>query len=300
MEQGCYELLFKGPIDNSDQTFQQLSEVLCQDCGFTVVEVTRALTTPSAISVVRSPDQKKLEVLSSMIRDAGGKVLLVNPWGDGAARTLDTEIEVTLPSQKKNTQSSFKKFFEKYTNGVIESLKALDVTVLEQLVNDLMAARADDRQIFIIGNGGSAATASHMANDFAKERFDDERSLFRVMSLTDNVSLLTATANDFGYDSIFLNQLKSLMRPGDLVIAISSSGNSESIIKAVDYANRKGAKTWGVVGFGGGKLKDHAQALIDIPSKRGQYGYMEDVTSIINHLLSVYIYEQDCKRFARS
>lgn len=100
-------------------------------------------------------------------------------------------------------------------------------------MRDLLKARAEDRQIFIIGNGGSAAAASHMATDFAKNRFKDETKNFRVMSLSDNTSWITATANDYGYENIFTNQLKNLMRPGDIVIAISSSGNSQNVVRAV-------------------------------------------------------------------
>ncbi len=132
-----------------------------------------------------------------------------------------------------------------------------------------------------------------MGNDFTKERFADERLLFRVVGLTDNVSTITATGNDFGYDYIFVNQLKNLLQPGDLVVSISSSGNSPNILKAVEYANKKGATTYGIVGFNGGKLKDSATKSIYIPTRPGQYGFMEDVTLILVHIMSVFIYEQD-------
>ena len=123
---------------------------------------------------------------------------------------------------------------------------------VELLVNRILAAREEKRQIFFFGNGGSAAIASHIVTDLAKDRFEDENALFRVQSLNDNVSWFSATANDFGYEKVFVSQLKNLLQPEDLVIAISSSGNSPNVVKAIEFANQKGAETWGIVGFDSG------------------------------------------------
>jgi D-sedoheptulose 7-phosphate isomerase len=199
--------------------------------------------------------------------------------------------------EPSSTHDEFRAFVDRYVSGLIAALMGVDRDGLERLVRTLEDARRNNRQIFVFGNGGSAANASHFATDFSKRRFPDGASLFRVLSLTDNTAWISATANDFGYDEIFSAQLSNLLQPGDTVIAISSSGNSPNVIKGVEFANAKGAVTYGIVGFGGGKLSEVARHSLVIPTKTGQYGFMEDVTSIITHIASVFIYEQDRRRF---
>ena len=120
--------------------------------------------------------------------------------------------------------------------------------------------------MFIIGNGGSGTTASHMAEDLGKSSLrpedlkDESKKRLKVLSLTDNAGWLLAVGNDCGYDQIFVQQLMNYGSPGDLLIAISGSGNSPNILTAVDWANRHGLVTFGLTGYGGGKLKDHAAA----------------------------------------
>lgn len=203
-----------------------------------------------------------------------------------------------LSADQRSLQQSLSGFLSKYIDGLATGLRLLDTAALTLLVDDLCRAREENRQIFILGNGGSAAVASHLANDLGKQRFDDPRYSFRVLSLTDNVPWITATANDFGYDHVFVNQLKNLLQPGDLVISISSSGNSKNVLHAVDYANERGARTWGLVGFEGGALKDRAQQIIYTPSQPGQYGYAEDISAVVCHMVSIYITERDAARYA--
>lgn len=227
---------------------------------------------------------------------------LKNLMGFASRNEKNKVIEVELDYFRHNKKSSlperkeesfFSKFYFKYTSKLLHILSQVDVNSIEDLVEDIILARENNKQIFIFGNGGSASTASHMANDFSKPRFEDENTLFRFICLNDNISTLTATANDFGFDNIFSVQLKNLLQKDDLVIAISSSGNSVNVINAIEVANAKGAKTYGIVGFDGGKLIRTAQKSLYIPTKVGQYGYMEDVTLILNHIMSVYIYERD-------
>ncbi len=191
------------------------------------------------------------------------------------------------------TSESFVSFYQKYTAGLMRCINALDVDAVDKLVKLLLVTRAKGKRIFFIGNGGSAATASHAATDFSKERFSEEHLLFKAISLTDNTSLITATGNDLGYEQVFVQQLKTLMTQGDLVIAISSSGNSENILQAVEYARSKGAYTVGVVGFDGGKLQQLADTAVHIPTKNGQYGFMEDISLMIVHIASIYLFEYD-------
>ncbi len=141
-------------------------------------------------------------------------------------------------------------------------------------------------KIYIIGNGGSAATASHMATDLSKIVVRDTPRL-RAISLTDNTPLITAIANDIDYSQVFREQLKNLLYPRDVVIGISVSGKSPNILHAITYANSMGATTIGFSGFGGGKLKSLVDISIDVSSEN--YGVVEDFHMSLNHLLSQFI-----------
>ncbi len=168
--------------------------------------------------------------------------------------------------------------------GVLECLSLADV---RQSINLVMETYQADRQIFVIGNGGSASTASHIANDLGKGASVPGARRFRAISLTDNVATMTAWANDVSYEDVFVEQLKNLINPGDLVIGISASGNSENIIRAIRHANAIGCKTIGWAGFGGGKLREIADVSVVVDSH--DYGPVEDVHLILNHILHAWI-----------
>jgi D-sedoheptulose 7-phosphate isomerase len=142
-------------------------------------------------------------------------------------------------------------------------------------------------KIFIIGNGGSASTASHMAVDLAKGTQVKGYPSLRVISLTDNVGMITAWANDLAYEEVFTEQLKNLLSYKDVLIAISASGNSPNILSAVRYAKSRGAATVGFIGFGGGKLKDLVD--VDITVSSHNYGVVEDFHLTLNHIISQFI-----------
>jgi len=154
----------------------------------------------------------------------------------------------------------------------------------------LMAAWRARAQIFIIGNGGSAATASHMMNDINKFTRVEGQPRFRAIALTDNVPWLTAVGNDQSYNEIFAEPLKNLLNPGDTVIAISASGNSPNIIAAVDYALAHGATVIGFCGRPGGQLAQKAHHKIIIPADR--IGQQEDGHMILDHVLSLALLER--------
>ena len=176
-----------------------------------------------------------------------------------------------------------------FARGYLEYLRAviarIDLGEIACLIQTLLAARDRSARIFFFGNGGSAATASHFANDIAIGSRSWARP-FRAISLTDNVPVLTAIANDYGYDEIFLKQLEVLMSPGDVVVAISVSGNSPNVLRAVEYAQAHGATTVALTGFDGGKLRPLAQLGVHVPTTRGEYGPAEDVHMILDHLVS--------------
>ena len=155
-------------------------------------------------------------------------------------------------------------------------------------IQTLLDARARGARIFFLGNGGSAATASHFANDLSVGTRSRSHP-FRVISLTDNVSVLTAVANDFGYEKIFSVQLKALMESGDVVVAISASGNSPNVIEAIQWAAAHGAITVGLTGFNGGELRRLASMSVHVPTRAGEYGPVEDLHMILDHLVGTYL-----------
>ncbi len=151
-------------------------------------------------------------------------------------------------------------------------------------VEALYEAYVHENIIFLIGNGGSAANASHFGQDLSKGTLPSiaTSKRIRALPLTDNISFITALANDEGYESVFVEQLINLGRPADLLIAISGSGNSRNVLKAVEYANSRGMTTIGVTGFDGGVLRNIARINVHVPSD--DMGLVEAVHSVIFHL----------------
>lgn len=174
-----------------------------------------------------------------------------------------------------------------HLQGVLERLQINDV---RESIDVIMDAYHADKQVFVIGNGGSASTASHLACDLGKGTSLEGKKRFRVISLTDNVATMTAWSNDVSYDDVFIEQLKNLVNPDDVVIGISASGNSENIIRAMQHASQIGCRTIGWSGFGGGKLAEICDVNVIVDSN--QYGPVEDVHLILNHILHAWIREE--------
>lgn len=175
-------------------------------------------------------------------------------------------------------------FVRMYTNQLNEVLKQLPEDKFAEINDVLQAARETGSQIFVIGNGGSAATASHMVCDFSKNTREAGRQRLRAICLNDNVPSVLAYANDEGYEVIFSEQLLALGRPGDVLIAISGSGNSSNILKAIEAARQLQIKVIGLTGFKGGKMKDMTDICLVVPSDSMEI--IEDAHLIINHILA--------------
>lgn len=143
-------------------------------------------------------------------------------------------------------------------------------------------------KIYIIGNGGSASTASHIVNDLGIGLSKNNNMHFNIESLSDNSSVCTAISNDLGYENIFHEQIKNRLKKNDIIMAISCSGNSTNIIKAVKYANKMGNKVIGLTGFNGGKLKKLSNLNFHVETRIGEYGLVEDLHIIFNHIISSY------------
>lgn len=173
-----------------------------------------------------------------------------------------------------------------YLDRLRTALESLPRDRLDRLGEMLYRAYRDEKQVFTLGNGGSAATASHMAADLAKNTIAPNMRRFRVLSLNDNTPLLTALANDLGYEHVFSEQLKSLVRPGDLLVALSASGNSPNVLEAIRCAREHCAEVVAVLGFDGGEAATLADLALVVPSDH--YGVVEDVQHVVNHILVDY------------
>jgi D-sedoheptulose 7-phosphate isomerase len=170
-----------------------------------------------------------------------------------------------------------------YLDRLHRAIGGLPRAELVALGEMLFRAYQNQKQVFTLGNGGSASTASHMAADLGKNTIEANMRRFRIISLNDNMSLLTALANDTGYENVFSEQLKNLIRAGDLLIVISASGNSPNILQAVRCAQARSAQVAGLLGFGGGQAAGLVDLAIVVPSSH--YGVVEDIHLIINHVM---------------
>jgi len=187
-----------------------------------------------------------------------------------------------------------KKLTKDYFNQVRQTLDEISLKEIEKIIEVIRRAYLKKKHIFIMGNGGSAATASHFACDLGKGtlRPKDEKKIkrFKVTSLTDNIASITAWGNDFNYDHVFSEQLKNLISPNDVVIGISASGNSPNILNAIELAKKYKAITIGLTGFNGGKLAQISD--VAIVAKINKYDIAEDVHLILTHMITRYFLEK--------
>lgn len=175
-------------------------------------------------------------------------------------------------------------YFKDYRDQLTEVLHALDAAKVERLFEMMNEARLNDQQIFVLGNGGSAAAASHWTCDFAKGASVEGEKRVRMFALSDNTGIMTAYGNDISYEAIFTEQLKNLLNPGDLVISMSVSGSSANLLSAHDYARAAGAACVSIIGDYNGKLQNKSDMTLVIPSRN--YGVVEDVHLILGHMMS--------------
>ncbi len=182
-------------------------------------------------------------------------------------------------------------FIRKYGSAAEKALAKLPTEAVIQLIRLLEKSRRENHQIFVCGNGGSAAMSSHLAGELGKEPVEEGEGRFRILSLADNVAWISAIANDEDYSKVFVEQLRNLAQGGDLLIAFSCSGNSENVIEAVHWANQAGLTTVGITGQPGGRLAECADLVVAVPSSftpHVQEGHMQ-----IQHLISYYFAETE-------
>lgn len=188
-----------------------------------------------------------------------------------------------------SSSNNFLEYSKNYCDYVTGLISGLDHEAVKNVVEVLLEAERNNKHIFFIGNGGSAAISTHFACDLGKGT-KNHTNRFRTSALADNLSTFTAYANDEGYDQVFSKQLENVLNKGDVVISISSSGNSANLLNAVTYAKSVGAKTVSILGFDGGKLKEMSDVSLVVKTEKGEYGPVESIHSLLNHLITSYIY----------
>lgn len=179
-------------------------------------------------------------------------------------------------------------FAAAYLDYVQSVFRGISPHEIGGFITTLLDARERGATIFFIGNGGSASTASHFANDLSIGTNDYKRP-FRAVSLCDNISIMTAVANDYGYDEVFTRQLRVHARAGDVLVAISASGNSPNLLHAFEYARGAGVRTVAITAFDGGRLKTMADQGIHVPTGPKEYGPAEDAHMMLDHLVGAYL-----------
>ena len=174
----------------------------------------------------------------------------------------------------------------------IETIQKLDVDAINEALNLLQETFENGNTVFVFGNGGSSATASHYQNDFNKGVSEHTEKKFNFLCLNDNVATVMAIANDIGFEEVFRFQLRGHLKPGDVILAISGSGNSKNVINAVEYAKEQGNRIIGLTGFGGGKLRQLSDVSLHVPINSMQI--TEDIHMVFDHLMMSIFYREFC------
>jgi D-sedoheptulose 7-phosphate isomerase len=182
-------------------------------------------------------------------------------------------------------------FPAQYKAEVLKAIDMVDLDKVNQAIELFKDARANGRHIFVCGNGGSASTASHFACDIVKGASYNRGQRFRIMALTEQLATITAYANDVSYDCVFVEQLRNFAQSGDLVMAISGSGNSPNVIRAMEYANSAGCRTIALTGRDGGKLGPLAELNIQVSAPH--MGRIEDAHMIVCHMIGYYFMDME-------
>ncbi|MEX2303458.1 MAG: SIS domain-containing protein [Bryobacterales bacterium] len=182
-------------------------------------------------------------------------------------------------------------FPTEYKAKLVATLDTIDLDKVDEIIGILARARDEDRQIFVCGNGGSAATANHFACDMVKGASYGKDKRFRITALSEQIPTMTAYANDVGYDVVFVEQLKNFARQGDVLIALSGSGNSPNVIRAVEYAKSIGCQTIGLSGRDGGKLKP--LVALNVHIEDDHMGRIEDAHMAICHMIGYHFMDRE-------
>jgi len=182
-------------------------------------------------------------------------------------------------------------FPQVYKGALLKAIESIDLEKVGQVIGILSRARDEGRRIFVCGNGGSASTASHFATDLVKGASYGRSKRFRIMALTDSLPTITAYSNDVSYDCVFVEQMKNFAEPGDVLLAISGSGNSPNVLRAMEFGNSIGCQTIAFTGRGGGHLGPLAQ--LEIRAGDSHMGRIEDLHVMVMHMVVYYFMEEE-------
>ena len=202
---------------------------------------------------------------------------------------MNTDTKSVTGENGVATSHSVAHVAQSYVKELTALLDGIDLAALEGAVEAIRDARDRGAMVFIAGNGGSAATATHWVNDLCKAASRSGRRPIRGTCLSDNVSWLTALGNDEGYDRVFSGQLHNLAEPGDVLMVISASGNSPNLVSAVDFARNNGLRTVGLLGFDGGALRTMVDHCLWIETAVGEYGLVESAHSVVADIITTYL-----------
>ena len=202
---------------------------------------------------------------------------------DRARRVTTTNVQQTYRDRPDPAG-----FVDGYFAYLTKILAQIDRDSVAAFIRELERARTNGATVFFCGNGGSAATSSHFQNDLTRWRTEP----MRVVSLTDNVAVITALANDYGYEHVFVMQLEPLLREGDVLVVISASGNSPNVVRAVEFARQRKAVTAALTGFDGGQVGALCDIHVNVPCVHGEYGPVEDLHMIVDHVVMSYLWEK--------
>ena len=203
--------------------------------------------------------------------------------------SVDNESAAVNGGSSTRTRPSVAAVAEKYIRELTELLDALDLGALGGVVDTIRDARDRGAMVFIAGNGGSAATATHWVNDMCKAASRSGRRPIRATCLSDNVSWLTALGNDEGFERVFAGQMGNLAAPGDVLVVISASGNSPNLLRAVEYAASNMMRTVGLLGFDGGALRAMVDDVVWVETAPGEYGLVESAHSVVADIITTYL-----------
>lgn len=188
--------------------------------------------------------------------------------------------------QQIDSKADFATAYLEYLSAIMQEL---DVQVIAQIIDVIEQMSGNGGTLYFFGNGGSAATATHFANDIAINTRQQAIPSINAVSLVDNQAILTAIANDHGYENVFVKQLEGVLDPKDVIFALSVSGNSENILRAVKYARQIGTKVITCSGFDGGQLMRLSDINLHVQTSKGEYGPVEDVFQILDHLIYTFL-----------
>ena len=204
----------------------------------------------------------------------------------------------TIEKMYQEADGKITVFSQRYFAYLGELLGSLDSEAIRSFFDLLEEARMSQKTIFIAGNGGSAATASHIGIDFGASAFNGHeegilsKKSYRILPLTDNVAVISAIGNDFGYEHVFSKQLEMQYQEGDMLVVISASGNSPNLVRAAEWVKGQKGKVLGLLGFDGGKLKDLCDVAILAKTPKGEYGPVEDVHMILDHMFTAWMQQR--------